>query len=129
MTLDEFFDNLTRIREEFDWKVEPNPAWYGDGRVAPRAWLRARPRSGIAAGAILDPIGAVCYALTGQPYGEKSWEAAARELGLEPTTARSLNAAADARTWEGATGERKPVRPLQALRDRLLEAVELAVRH
>jgi hypothetical protein len=125
MTLDEFIDNLARVRDQFEWGLEPNVAWYGDGRVAPRAWLRARPRTGIARGAILEPVGAVCYALTGKAYGEKSRESASLELGLEPNAAAEIGAAADARTWDGGSGLRKPVPHLQAIRGQLLETVGL----
>jgi len=126
MTLEEFFDKLRTFHDEFEWNIEPDTGWYTDGRVARRGWVRARPRTGPAAGALLEPIGAVCYAITGKAYGEKSWTAAARALDLQPTRAADIHAAADARTWDGGPGERKPVERLQSLRHRLLDSVRLA---
>ena len=128
MTLEEFFDNLTTVRGEFDWNVEPDAGWYSDGRFARRGWVRGRPKTGPAAGALLDPIGAVCYAVTGKAFGEKSWTSAARTLDLQPTRAADINAAADARTWDGESGERRPVERLQSLRQRILHSVDLAAR-
>lgn len=125
MTLDEYFDILEAIRDRFEWKIEPDTGWYSDGRAARRGWIRGRPLKGPAAGAILDPIGAVCYSLTGKAYGEKSWTAAGRELGLPPSEVADLNAAADARTWDGRDGRRKPVKRLEALRERLLACLNM----
>jgi len=128
MTIEEFFDNLRMIRDDFEWKIEPDIGWYTDGRFARRGWIRARPKRGPAAGALLDPIGAVCYSLRGKAYGEKSWSAAGRELGLQPEGTAELNAAANARTWDGEPGARKPVERLRSLREQLLDSLELAVR-
>jgi len=127
MTLEEFFENLREVRNLFDWNVEPDTGWYTDGRVARRGWIRGRPRTGPAAGALLEPMGAVCYVLTGKAYGEKSWKAAARELRLDASLAGELDAASNARTWSGGAGERRPVPHLKVLRDRLIDALGLAV--
>lgn len=128
MTLDEFFDILEAIQDKFDWNIEPDTGWYSDGRAARRGWVRGRPRFGAAAGALIEPIGAVCYSLTSKAYGEKSWTAASREIGLAPSEAADLKAAADARTWDGGDGSRHPVERLQQLRDRLLGCLRLPVR-
>lgn len=125
MTLQEFFDNLRTVREDFRWNVEPDTGWYTDGRASRRGWVRARPKAGPAAGALLEPIGAVCYSVTGKAFGERSWTAAARVLGLQPTRAAEIHAAADARTWNGEDGARRPVERLQILRRELLETVGL----
>lgn len=129
MTLEEFFDKLKTVRDDFEWNVEPDAGWYSDGRFARRGWVRARPKTGPAAGALLEPIGAVCYAITGKAFGEKSWTSAARALNLQPTRAADIKAAADARTWDGESGERRPVARLQILRELLLDSVQLTVRH
>jgi hypothetical protein len=127
MTLEEFFDILEAIRNRFEWNIEPDSGWYTDGRAARRGWVRGRPKMGPAAGALLEPIGAVCYSLTGKAYGEKSWTAASRELGLPPSEAGDLHAAADARTWDGDGGERRPVERLHSLREKLLDCLDLTV--
>jgi hypothetical protein len=128
MTLDEFFDILQAIRDRYEWSIEPDTGWYSDGRAARRGWVRGRPRTGAAAGAILEPIGAVCYSLTSKAYGEKSWTSAAREIGLPPSDAADLSAAADARTWDGQEGDRKPVRRLEVIREKLIGCLDLGFR-
>lgn len=128
MTLNEFFDILQAIRDRYEWNIEPDTGWYTDGRAARRGWVRGRPRTGPAAGALLEPIGAVCYSLTSKAFGEKSWAAAAREIGLPPSDAADLNAAADARTWDGKDGGRKPVKRLEVIREKLIGCLDLGVR-
>lgn len=128
MTIEEFFDGLRSVRDSFEWNIEPASGWYSDGRAARRGWVRGRPKNGPAAGALLEPIGALCYAITGKAYGERSWSAAGRTLGLRSSLAAELNAASDARTWDGDEGSRRPVDHLQHLREQLLDSLGLAVR-
>lgn len=123
MTCQSFIERLREIRGRFDWRLEPDHTSPG---AEHRQWTRYRVRAvrdeGDLSELILDPVTAVCYETEGTLCD--SWTDAARVLGLDASDARDLIAAADDRTWEEATGRRRPDTRLQALRVEIIRAVE-----
>ena len=117
LSLDEFFDELERVREQFVWRLQADihPI---ERRSSPRFWICGSPRD--EEGIQLDPVEVVCHAITG---ARENWKKAAERIGLSKTDAASLNAAAVDRTWKGPDGNRKPDPYLIGLRARLLEAI------
>ena len=125
MTNESFIDELKNSRDQFDWKLQPENESNVSRRALPRLVIRASCKSGSAAGKIFEPIGAVCYALNGNEYEENATSSAGEELGLSSVCIAEIIAASNDGTWVGAAGKREPVEYLQALRDRLLDAVGL----
>lgn len=124
MTLEQFTDELRQLQQQFVWGLVPDTSRGSERRTWPRYRIRAQLEDSSEGLMLFDPIGAVCYSVTGKVYGEEAWEAAAAEIGLPRADAQSLMAAANDRTWIGPEGMRRPVRELQALRVLLIEAVE-----
>ena len=124
-TIDEFLVELGRIRDQFDWKLQPDDRWLSDRRSWLRFRVRGSSRKGPAEGIGLDPIGAVCYANTRKLYEPDYWEDAVKTLGLPLAIASDLMAAANDRTWKGIEGKRRPYEPLESLRRRLVKTIGL----
>ena len=129
MTLDEFLIRLKSIRDRVDeWKLVMDTGSITNRRVKPRFQLRAVVQQESVKGGIiiLDPLGALCYVFTGAIYSPDEWKYCGEALEMAPTSAADICAASNDQTWEGVSGERRPVPRLQELRDRLLQAVGLS---
>ena len=126
--LEAFLEELEQNRSLFDWKLIPDSGKPSEKRGASRYQLRGICRRGPAAGAVFEPIGALCYAKTGAVYTEDTWSGAARALGLPSLCVAELIAAANDHTWAGPPGRRQPVAHLRGLRLRLIRAVRLRSR-
>ena len=125
MTNESFIDELKIIRDQFDWKLQPDIESTIERRILPRFVIRASCKSGSATGKIFEPIGAVCYALNGTEYPANTVSSAGKELGLSSVCIAEIIAASNDSVWVGAEGKREPVAYLQALRGHLLDAVGL----
>jgi hypothetical protein len=121
----EFLAQLGKTRTSFEWKLTSEKAFPGDRRSQPRLLIRGTTEK--AGGVQFDPIGAVCYLMTGRTYDENSWLDAAEAIELSPIDAGDLTAAANDRWWTEAGGKRQPDPYLQSLRERLAGAVGLDV--
>jgi hypothetical protein len=121
MTVEEFFAELERVHERFEWNLRPEPHT-PERRWKPRLVLRAhiggRPR-----GVIFDPLGAVCYALTGKPYKPQEWPSASEALGMRLSDSAVLVNASNDNTHMGPDGAREPIPELIEFRLRMFEAV------
>lgn len=126
--LEDFIRALEAVRALFDWALVADAAAETDARTRTRYRLRGVGRKGKSAGVRFEPVGAVCYARTGQVYDEDNWSGAARALGLPSLCMAELIAAANDHTWIGPGGDREPVEHLRGLRLRLIQAVGLKVR-
>ena len=126
MTTQEFINELQEVSPLFSWSLEPDSSPYAERRSWPRLHLRGTVKEGAESGLIVDSMGAVWYARTGQILPPKSWAQAGDALGLLPVRAAEFHAAGNDITWAGAEGKREPVEYLQALRARLIAAVGLA---
>ena len=132
MTATEFIFELERVSDQFLWRMELNVAPGSERRAKPRFWIRARPGEGSvpeggSTGEIrLDPIGAVCYAVTEKLYEPGYWPDAAQALDLDLEDGLNVVSAANDNTWRDLDGVRQPDAYLQALRRRLMEAVGLS---
>lgn len=126
--LERFLEELAETRSLFEWKLLADEAAHPDSRARTRYRLRGVCRKGPAEGVVFEPVGAVCYARTGEVFDEDNWSAAARSLGLPSLCVAELIAAANDHTWIGPGGGREPVEYLRDLRVRLVRAVGLRVR-
>jgi hypothetical protein len=124
VTIDQFLEDLKETRGTLAWGLVPDTSWAADRRAWPRYRIRAQSDDEAAGVFVFDPIGAVCYSKTGNVHGEDEWAEAAAEIGLSKEDGQRLYDAANDRTWSGPEGNRHPVRELQELRVRLIEAVE-----
>lgn len=122
MNVESFLKELNQARKQFDWLLEPDTSPGSERRAWTRLQIRAVPEDHD--DQLLDPVGALCYTLTGKLTGPEEWEEAAQALGLPPEEARRIVDAANDRTWEESTGRRRPNRGLQDLRVALIRAVE-----
>jgi len=123
MITNEFLDRLREAGERFDWQLAPQPQVSGDRRSSPRRRIRAASRRSPAR--VFDPIGAVCYDLTGQVFDEDSWMDAAETIRLSLIDAGDVIAATNDRVWRDAGDDRKPDPYLKRLRLRMIETVGL----
>jgi hypothetical protein len=123
MTTDEFLVELEKVRNQFEWGLIPDTGAGADRRARPRLHVRGVPRG--TSRAPLDPIGAVCYALTRTVFKPEAWPDAGEALGMAPQAAAALMAASNDRTWAGPEGERKQVPFLSSVRARLIETLRL----
>jgi hypothetical protein len=125
--LESFLRSLEDGHSDFEWTLIPDSGADPESRARARYRLRGVCRKGRAAGRTFEPVGAVCYLRTGEIHDEDSWSRAARTLGLPSLCVVELIAAANDHTWTGPGGDREPVEHLQALRNRLVQAVGLRV--
>ena len=125
MITEEYFAKLGRVRNEFTWKLMPDDSWASERRGQARLRARASHRTLAADSSMLDPIGAVCYAVTQELYEPEYWQDAANAIELSLISASDLIAAANDRTWKGKEGRREPDEYLLSLRRRLIETVGL----
>ena len=123
MIATEFLTRLGKTRTSFEWKLTSEKPFPGERRSQPRLLIRGTTAQ--AGGVQFDPIGAVCYAMTGRTYDENSWLDAAQAIELSPIDAGDLTAAANDRWWTETGGNRQPDPYLQSLRERLAGAVGL----
>lgn len=121
MTTTEFLRQLVSVRHQFDWTLTADTGHQAERRSTPRFHLQADPKA--RPGMTMDPIRAVVCARSG--IVPDTWTEAAIVLGVTPSDANALAAAASDRTWTGAEGERAPSDELLELREQLLEAVGL----
>jgi hypothetical protein len=128
MTLESFFEELFRIRDRFEWRLEPDAPENAERREWTRFQIRAAsPDPAIVE--LFDPLGAVCFGLTGQVCSPGNWAEAARVIGLPEGEARRVTSAANDLTWvEAAGGHRRPNTDLQAIRVELIRTVETSAR-
>jgi hypothetical protein len=125
MVTEEFIAELKRVRAEFEWVLRPDTGYHSERRAKPRFHLRCSARTGPAEDIILDPIGAVCYALNRTLYEHDYWVDAARKIRLPLADASNLIAASNDRTWTGREGKRTPDAFLLSLREQMIRAVGL----
>lgn len=121
MTVESFIEELRRIRARFEWQLEPHAGGERELRDWPRYQVRAVTDEAGPAQRTLDPVRAVCFALTGKIF--PSSEAAAT-IGLSEADADQLIRAASDATWGEADGRRRPDTHLQSLRLEIIRAVE-----
>jgi hypothetical protein len=119
----EFLAELQEVRGSFHWKLVVSDR-FPERRVQPRSRVRAAIKAG-PKNVLLDPIGALCYARTGQIHPPEAWVDAANAVGLSLIDAADLTAAANDRTWLQVEGRREPDPCIPALRRRLAAAVGL----
>lgn len=119
-----FIEELSRIRDQFEWRLEPDKGAGSERREWTRFQIRAFSDQPGTANIAFDPIGAVCFAMTGQVCDASAWAEAAEMIGLPGDEARRLTDAANDHTWEEAQGRRKPNPALQSLRVDIIRAIE-----
>ena len=119
MTTEEFLAELEDTRHQFEWILDPATSHQLERRSDPRYHLRAILKG--SPEAVFDPLAALCYVRTGKVFEAQAWPDAARTLSLDSSTAAMVLAATSDRTWESAGGQRRPVRELVTLRQRLLK--------
>lgn len=126
VTATQFIFELEKVQDQFVWKLEVNTGPGSERRAQPRFWIRAYPRDHEGAVVRLDPVGAVCYAVSRKIHEPGYWPDAAEALGLDLGDGLNVVSAANDSTWKDhGTGRRQPDAYLQALRRRLMEAVGL----
>lgn len=123
MKTQEFLRQIASASDRFDWSLTADTGHHPERRATPRFHLEAVSKS--KPGQRLDPIRALAYARTGNV--PDSWGEAAEALGMDPSDASAILAAANDRTWTGAEGHRQPEMALLGLRRSLLEAVGIVV--
>lgn len=128
MTVKSFIEELSKIRDQFDWRLEPDSGEGSERREWTRYQIRAISDQAEAGDMQFDPIGAVCFAMTRKVCDPKSWSEAAEIIGLPPEEAQRIVDAANDRTWVELDGRRRPNTELQALRVDLIRAVETPAR-
>lgn len=120
-----FLKELAKIRDQFEWRLEPDMGRGSERREWTRFQIRAFSDQPGTENVAFDPIGAVCFVMTGQVCKPGAWEEAAEMIGLPLEEARRLIEAANDKTWEASKGgRRRPNTDLQALRVDLIRAVE-----
>lgn len=122
MTIDDFFVELDRCSGNFEWTLAPESSFVAASRARPRFHIRAVPKME-SANTPLDPLGAVCYAITGTAYDPDSWQNAAEALGMNVSDADIVISASKDRTWTGPDGKRVLGSELRAVRARLIRTV------
>jgi hypothetical protein len=125
MTVQSFIAELAKVREQFEWRLEPDSSEGSERREWTRYQIRAVPEGG---DVVLDPIGAVCYARTGKSFDALDLAETCKAIGLAPEDAQHLADAANDKTWEESNGRRRPNVELQALRVEIIRAVETPAR-
>jgi hypothetical protein len=121
MTIEEFFVELEKLDERFQWSLRATPH-VPERRFKPRLVLRAHVDCRSRA-ATLDPLGAVCYALTSKLYKPHNWPYTSEALGMELSDAAVLVNASNDNTHMGPEEAREPIPELVVLRLRMIEAV------
>jgi hypothetical protein len=124
MDAEEFVKELLKIRTLFDWKATPDVKWAAERRGKPRLHIRATSRD-LVGGVLFDPIGALCYVLTGQAFGAESWAEAARAIQLDEEQAWLIMAASNDLTWRLIGDQRRPYQKIVAIRSDIVAAVGL----
>src|SRR5262245_6718359 len=124
MKAQEFVKQLARIRTLFDWKMTPETKRAAERRTKPRLHIRATSKD-VVGGVIFEPIGALCYVLTGQAFGAESWAEAARAIGLADEAAWLIMAACNDLTWSQSGAERRPHHQILTIRNEIAVAVGL----
>src|SRR5262245_60863115 len=126
MVTREFISELEKIRDLFEWSLEPTRNHGVERRSKPRLRLRGRLREGYR-DVVFDPIGAVCYAKTKLVFSEDYWVESGITVGLPVEEARDLVAAANDSTWRQVNDHREPDPYRQTIRDWLVRAVGMSV--
>jgi hypothetical protein len=121
----EFLEALKSVQARFHWVLESDRSWQAERRSQARQRVRAYPKDGPGKRVGLDPVGALCYALTDQLYAPGFWRDAAQAVGLPLILASHVIAAADDRTWNDFDGQRRPDKYLLFLRDELIDLLRL----
>lgn len=120
-----FLKELAKVRDQFEWRLEPDNGHGSERREWTRFQIRAFSDQPGTEEVAFDPIGAVCFAMTGKVCEPNDWERAAELIGLPQEEARRMTDAANDKTWqESDSGRRRPNTELQALRVDLIRAVE-----
>ena len=123
MTTPEFLRLLEIIRDQFDWTLTADTGDDSEPRIRPRPHLRGTPSGKPTT--ILCPLRALCYVRTGRVIADGAWPDAAAVLDIDLEEAQALDAASNDQTWNGAEGQRAPVKHLMGIRRGLLEATGL----
>jgi hypothetical protein len=126
MNTGELIAELEKVRDLFEWRLEPHQSRLEpiDRRARPRLRFRGVCKDG-PEGTLFEPIGAVCYARTGISYSDDYWLEAALTLHITPEDARDLIAAANDLTWRPVETGREPDPYRQMLRQAMAAAVGL----
>jgi hypothetical protein len=120
----EFIAELEKVQHLFEWKFEADNNWYANRRSRARLRIRA-VTNGTTGNCSFDPIGAVCFAKTGQLFDAESWIAAASAIELSLIDAADITATTNERTWK-ADGDTRVLDPyLVSLRESLINTVGL----
>jgi hypothetical protein len=125
VTATQFVLELERVSDRFVWRLEVNVGPGHERRTSPRYWIRAHSKDTSTDQIRLDPIGAVCFALTRKLFEPGYWPDAAETLQLDLEDGLNVVAASNDSTWKDRDGNREPDPYLQTLRRRLLSAVGL----
>jgi hypothetical protein len=125
MVTREFISELEKIRDLFEWSLEPTASRGVERRSKPRLRLRGRLKQDLD-NTKFDPIGAVCYAKTKLVFGEDYWVESGITVGLPVQEARDLVAAANDSAWRQVGDHREPDPYRQTIRDWLIRAVGLS---
>jgi hypothetical protein len=124
MTNSDFIRMLGDLQESFRWDLEPALRDEGpERRGEVRFRIRGRTSGPDGDPLLLDPLRAVCYVRTGKLFPPGAWSEVADALGMEPSVAAVLLAAANDRVWAGAGSHRAPTDHLRTLRRKMLGAL------
>jgi hypothetical protein len=123
MIAKEFLVELEKIRDSFDWKLVHDTHWQQERRSKPRLRIRGTCKNGPEG--LFEPIGAVCFMLTGRLLTAEAWLEAATTIDLSLMDASDLISAANDRGWTDASDGRKPSEYVQRLRAKLMASVAL----
>ena len=124
MTPSEFIAELEKVRSSFQWLLAPDSYHTPERRAKTRLHIRAMHKQVVG---LLEPMGALCYALTGHAYGAHAWAEAAKALNISEADAWEIMAACDDLTWRHSGGSRRPHREIQSIRKQILAALRLEV--
>ena len=124
MLIKEFIAELRKARDLFEWALLQGSGPWVERRATPRLRVRGRLKTDPDK-AVLEPIGAVCFAQTGVLFNEDYWVEAAIAIGLPVQDARDIVSAANDITWRNVGDHREPDPYKQALRSWLVDATGL----
>jgi hypothetical protein len=108
----------------FDWKLDDELAFGTERRVRSRLCIRGFKKDDPSR-TLIEPIGAVCAAQTGNVFTHSRCLEAAGSFGLPLDHASRISAAVNDRTWTGKEGERSVDEGLESLRQEIARAVGL----